>query len=49
MAVARRLDEYAAAYPVPDGLARVEAERHLSETRRLSDLLKSCWVDSQNA
>ena len=46
MAVARCLDEYAAAYPVPaDGLARVEAERHLSETRRLSELLKSCWVD----
>ena len=50
MAVARRLDEYAAAYPVPDdGLARVEAERHLSETRRLSALLKSCWIDSQKA
>ena len=49
MAVARRLDEYAAAYPVPaDGLARVEAERHLSETRRLSALLKSCWVDRRN-
>ena len=50
MAVARRLDEYAASYLVPaDGLARVKAERHLSETRRLSGLLKSCWVDGQNA
>lgn len=45
MAVARRLDEYAAAYPVPDaGMERVEAERHLWDTRRLSALLRSCWV-----
>ena len=46
VAVARRLDEYAATFRLPDaGLERVEAERHLWDTRRLSELLKSCWVD----
>jgi len=48
LAVARRLDEYAAAFRLPDdGLQRVEAERHLRETQRLSALLHSCRVTSE--
>ncbi len=50
LAVARRLDEYVAAFRLPDaGLERVEAKRHLAETRRLSALLRSCWVAADGA